>query len=79
MSECVCVWGMYVCVCVSVFVHVYKLRNVNSKCVFILGNVSKVLPDYEKSHVMSLIVSYIPENSVDDSNNLKYVHIYMCM
>ena len=41
-----------------------------------LGNVSKVLPDYEKSHVMSLIVSYIPENS-DDNSNLKYVHTYI--
>ena len=39
------------------------------------GNVSKVLPDYEKSHVMSLIISYIPEHSADNHNDLKYACI----
>ena len=40
-------------------------------CCIHLGNISKVLPDYEKSHVMSLIISYIPEHSTDDMRDTK--------
>ena len=55
---------VFVCMCVLVR-HDVSFHFINT------GNVSKVLPDYEKSHVMSLIISYIPEHSADDHNDLK--------
>ena len=50
------------CVCVGIC---------HTEFLFITGNTSKVLPDYEKSHVMSLIISHIPEHSTDDMRNAK--------
>ena len=72
--------------CVCTYVFTYVLTYVEFVwCLYVMpdvsfyfintGNVSKVLPDYEKSHVMSLIISYIPEHSADDHNDLKYACI----
>ena len=40
-------------------------------CSFHSGHTSKVLPDYEKVHVMSLIISHIPEHYTDDMRDKK--------
>ena len=75
MFECVCV-----CVCLYVFLCVLMrkaiLTSAFMKSMYMLcnvGNISKVLPDYEKSHVMSLIISHIPENSREENSSPRYV------
>ena len=76
----ICVYVKCVlCVCISLCVYLHCKPSVMQYLVRInSGNVSKVLPDYEKSHVMSLIISYIPEHSADNHSELKYVCMY-CM